>query len=205
LKSAEVSDLNASLQEKVLVITALKETLSKLEGKPVVDEAVPLHSIDLELLKIDVAPLDPKLHNNRTSHIDYLRHTEEETATLRETVERTKLMDVTPKNKDKQIRFTEHILTSGITPVKTTSSTNVVSNTHVLSSTGVNLLSSASGSHPQGNTKNDRIQRTPRKTKKNKLEDHLRTVRPSLNKKSVVDTKVISSVKNSMSNLNSDL
>nr|GEY15054.1 reverse transcriptase zinc-binding domain-containing protein [Tanacetum cinerariifolium] len=31
LKSAEVSDLNASLQEKVLVITALKETLSKLD------------------------------------------------------------------------------------------------------------------------------------------------------------------------------
>nr|GFC97009.1 pyruvate, phosphate dikinase regulatory protein, chloroplastic [Tanacetum cinerariifolium] len=34
LKSAEVSDINASLQEKVLVITALKEQLKKmLEGK----------------------------------------------------------------------------------------------------------------------------------------------------------------------------
>nr|GFB31179.1 hypothetical protein [Tanacetum cinerariifolium] len=33
LKSAEVSDLNASLQEKVLVITALKEQLNKLKGK----------------------------------------------------------------------------------------------------------------------------------------------------------------------------
>nr|GEZ13211.1 retrovirus-related Pol polyprotein from transposon TNT 1-94 [Tanacetum cinerariifolium] len=32
LKSAEVSDLNASLQEKVLVITALKEQLNKLKG-----------------------------------------------------------------------------------------------------------------------------------------------------------------------------
>nr|GEW66668.1 hypothetical protein [Tanacetum cinerariifolium] len=32
-KSAEVSDLNASLQEKVLVITALKEQLNKLKGK----------------------------------------------------------------------------------------------------------------------------------------------------------------------------
>nr|GEX54705.1 transformation/transcription domain-associated protein-like [Tanacetum cinerariifolium] len=33
LKSAEVSDLNASLQEKFLVITALKEQLNKLKGK----------------------------------------------------------------------------------------------------------------------------------------------------------------------------
>nr|GEZ09306.1 hypothetical protein [Tanacetum cinerariifolium] len=70
----------------------------------------------------------------------------------------------------------------------------------------VNLLSSASGSQPQGNTKNDRIQRAPSKAKKNKLEDHPRTVRPSLNKKkSVVDTKAISSVTNSKLNVNVDL
>nr|GFD18082.1 reverse transcriptase zinc-binding domain-containing protein [Tanacetum cinerariifolium] len=50
LKSAEISDLNASLQEKVLVITALKESLSKLKGKDVVNEVIPLHSIDPELL-----------------------------------------------------------------------------------------------------------------------------------------------------------
>nr|GEV28974.1 hypothetical protein [Tanacetum cinerariifolium] len=161
IKSAKNFDLNASLQEKVLVITALKETLSKLKGKAVVNEAITLHPIDRKLLKIDVAPLAPKLHKNRTAHTDYLRHTQEETATLRETVERTKLMAVTPKNNDKKIRFTEHIPLSGNTPVKTTSSTNVVSNKPVLSSTRVNLLSSARGSQPQGNTKKDRIQRTP--------------------------------------------
>nr|GEV84638.1 retrovirus-related Pol polyprotein from transposon TNT 1-94 [Tanacetum cinerariifolium] len=88
LKSAEIFDLNASLQEKVLVITALKETLSKLKGKAVVTEAVTLQPIDPELLKIYVAPLAPKLRNNRTAHTDYLRHTQEETATLREIVER---------------------------------------------------------------------------------------------------------------------
>nr|GEU66580.1 hypothetical protein [Tanacetum cinerariifolium] len=86
IKSVENSDLNASLQEKVLVITALKDTLSKIKGKAVVYEAVPLHSIDPELLKIDVAPLAPKLQNNRTAHNDYLKHTQEETATLREIV-----------------------------------------------------------------------------------------------------------------------
>nr|GEZ60820.1 hypothetical protein [Tanacetum cinerariifolium] len=40
IKSAENFDLNASLQEKVLVIIDLKDTLRKLKGKAVVDEAV---------------------------------------------------------------------------------------------------------------------------------------------------------------------
>nr|GFD33077.1 hypothetical protein [Tanacetum cinerariifolium] len=73
IKSAEYSDLNASLQEKVLVITALKDTLRKLKGKAAVDEAVILHTIDPKLLKIDVAPLAPKLRNNRTAYYDYLK------------------------------------------------------------------------------------------------------------------------------------
>nr|GEX09946.1 hypothetical protein [Tanacetum cinerariifolium] len=56
------------------------------------------------------------------------------------------------------------------------------------------------------NVNKDRIQRAPSKAKKNKLEDHPRTVRPSLNKKkSIIDTKSISSVTNSKSNVNSDL
>nr|GFA97362.1 hypothetical protein [Tanacetum cinerariifolium] len=80
--------------EKVLVITALKETLSRLIGKAVVNEAVSLHSIDPELLKIDVAPLAPKLRNNRTAHTDYLRHTQEETTTLREIVESERLINL---------------------------------------------------------------------------------------------------------------
>nr|GEU39297.1 retrovirus-related Pol polyprotein from transposon TNT 1-94 [Tanacetum cinerariifolium] len=177
LKSTEVSDLNASLQEKVLVIIALKETLSKLIGKAIVNEAVPLHSIDPELLKIDVDPLAPKLHNNRTAHTDYLSHTQEETATLKEIVESGRLVNPLNTSLDYACKYTKR----------------------------VNLLSSASGSQSQDNTKNDRIQRTPRKAKKNKLEDHLRTVRPSLNKKSFVDTKATSSVTSSMLNVNSNL
>nr|GEV13113.1 copia protein [Tanacetum cinerariifolium] len=100
----KVSMVNSSLKklkfhlasfdvEKVLVITALKDTLRKLKGKAVVDEAVTLHHIDLELLKIDVAPLAPKLKNNRTVHYDYLKHTQEETATLRELVANERLLN----------------------------------------------------------------------------------------------------------------
>nr|GEV50865.1 hypothetical protein [Tanacetum cinerariifolium] len=40
IKSAENSDLNASLQEKALEITALKDTLSKLKGKAIVVQIV---------------------------------------------------------------------------------------------------------------------------------------------------------------------
>nr|GFB35934.1 hypothetical protein [Tanacetum cinerariifolium] len=92
LKSAEVSDLNASLLEKVLVITARKEQLNKLKGKAVLTEAVSLNLINPELLKVDVAPLVPKLRKNRTAHTDYIRHTKKEAATLREIVESERLL-----------------------------------------------------------------------------------------------------------------
>nr|GEW77690.1 retrovirus-related Pol polyprotein from transposon TNT 1-94 [Tanacetum cinerariifolium] len=204
-----------NLQEKVLVITALKDTLRKLKGKAIVDEAVILHPIDPELLKIDVAPLAPKLRNNRTTHHDYLKYTQEETATLREIVkhERSlnplntfldyackytksiqelliilkqtcpcindlgdKLMGVTPMNKTKKVRFTEPITSSRNKPIKTSSSSNVVSNKSMLSSTGVTLPTSASGSQPSGNTKKDKIKKTPSSVKKNTLEAYPRNV-----------------------------
>nr|GEV16931.1 hypothetical protein [Tanacetum cinerariifolium] len=157
----------------------------------------------------------------QTAHYDYLKHTQEETATLREIVENErllnqlntsldyacdKLMVVTPVNKTKKIRFTEPITSSGNIPIKTTSSSNVVSNKPMLSSTGVNLHTSASGSQPLGDTKKHRIQQTQSSAKKNKLEAYPRNVRTSLqNKKSFVNTKDIASVPNSKLNVKSDL
>nr|GEW12622.1 hypothetical protein [Tanacetum cinerariifolium] len=47
-----------------------------------------------ELLKIDVTPLAPKLRNNKTAHYDYLKHTPEETATLREIVKNERLLNL---------------------------------------------------------------------------------------------------------------
>nr|GFB85159.1 integrase, catalytic region, zinc finger, CCHC-type, peptidase aspartic, catalytic [Tanacetum cinerariifolium] len=91
-KSVEVSDLNASLQKKVLVITALKKQLSKLKGKAVLTEAISLNPIDPALLQVDVAPLVSKLRKNRTAHIDYIRHTQKEAATLREIIESERLL-----------------------------------------------------------------------------------------------------------------
>nr|GFC92165.1 pyruvate, phosphate dikinase regulatory protein, chloroplastic [Tanacetum cinerariifolium] len=109
LKSAEISILNASIQEKVLVITALKESLSKLKGKDVVNEVVPLHSIDPELLKINVAPLAPKLRKNRTVHTDYIRHTQEEATNLRESVESKRLLNPLNTSLDYACKYTKRI------------------------------------------------------------------------------------------------
>ncbi|GKE09437.1 hypothetical protein Tco_1412988 [Tanacetum coccineum] len=86
LKSMEISDLNACLQEKVLVITALKNNLRKLKGKDLDDNVVTKHTINPEILKIDVEYLNPRLLNNRPVHSNYIKHTQEEAAILREIV-----------------------------------------------------------------------------------------------------------------------
>nr|GFD36198.1 hypothetical protein [Tanacetum cinerariifolium] len=138
---------------KVLVITALKE---QLKGKAVLPKAVSLNLINPALLQVDVVPLVPKLRKNKTAHIDYIKHTLEEAATLRELVER------------------------------------------------VALVSSASGLQSKDNTKNNRIWRTLKKAKETELEDHPRTVKSSLNKASVVDSRASSSVIKSVSNVNSN-
>nr|GFC34775.1 hypothetical protein [Tanacetum cinerariifolium] len=156
LKSVEVADLNTSLQEKILV---------------------------------DVVPLVPKLCKNRTAHIDYIKHTQEESESerllsplntslpyackytrqiqellmiLQQTYPRitdlgTNLVAVTPKNQTKQIRRIAQITKSEKPSVATSPSSNIDTNTPVLSSTGVALVSGASESQSQDNTKKNRI------------------------------------------------
>nr|GEX12581.1 hypothetical protein [Tanacetum cinerariifolium] len=74
-------------KKKGLIIAALKDELRKLKRKALVDNAVTTHTIDPEMLKIDVEPLAPRLLNNRTSHSDYLRLTQEQAVILKEVVE----------------------------------------------------------------------------------------------------------------------
>ncbi|GJS59827.1 retrovirus-related pol polyprotein from transposon TNT 1-94 [Tanacetum coccineum] len=197
----EIFDLNASLQEKVLVITALKDDLRKLKGKVLVDNVVTKHIIDPEMLKIDVEPMTPKLLNKRTTHSAYNKYTQKEAAVIRDLVDHVKsnypldhsleyacrytkliqelltnisktcpsinnsgeqLVVVTPKNKDKRVRFTERVTSLGYTITKTVSTSNLVSNKPMLSSTGVKPSTSASRSQPSGNTKKDKNRQTPR-------------------------------------------
>ncbi|GJV44449.1 retrovirus-related pol polyprotein from transposon TNT 1-94 [Tanacetum coccineum] len=172
----------------------LKNDLRKLKRKDLADNAVTKHTIDPEMLKIDVEYLNPRLLNNRSVHSNYTKHTQEEATILREIVEQgksqnplntsldsackytkqiqellvligqtcprfnnssEKLVAVTPKNKDKKVRFTEPVTSSGNTITKTTSTSNLVSNKLMLSSIGVKPSTSASGSQPSGNTKKE--------------------------------------------------
>ncbi|GJU45092.1 retrovirus-related pol polyprotein from transposon TNT 1-94 [Tanacetum coccineum] len=215
----EIETINIELghREQGLIVTTLKDELRKLKGKGLADNVVSKHTIDPEMLKIDGDYLNPRLLNNRSAHSDYLKHTQEEAMILREIVEQGKSQNplnasldsalaVTPKNKDKRVRFTEPVTFSGNTNTKTASSSNLVSNKPMLSSTRVKPSTSASGSQPLGNPKKDKIQRTPSSTQKNKVEAHPRTVKSSLkNKNSVVEPKGTTNVQHSELNANSEL
>nr|GEZ62361.1 hypothetical protein [Tanacetum cinerariifolium] len=172
----ENNELKAQIQEKDTVILKLKEKIKSLcandKERKEESKVKELETLNLELdHKVDVVPLVPKLRKNRTAHIDYIKHTLEEAATLRELVNSERLLS--PLN----------------TPL----------------AYAVNLVSSASGSLSQDNTKNNRIRQTQKKAKKNKVEDHLRTIKSSVNKASVVDSKATSFVLNYVSNVNYDL
>ncbi|GJS76855.1 retrovirus-related pol polyprotein from transposon TNT 1-94 [Tanacetum coccineum] len=113
------------------------------------------------------------------------------------------LVAVTPRKKDKKVRFAESLTSTENT--KTDSTSNIVSNKRVLHSTGVRLSTSASGSQPSGNTRNDRILQTPSSNSKNKVEAHPRNVKSSLNKRNnTVQVNGSASVQNSKKHDNSN-
>ncbi|GJW88745.1 hypothetical protein Tco_0164085 [Tanacetum coccineum] len=93
-----------------------------------------------------------------------------------------KLVAVTPINKDKRVRFVESVTSSNNIPKQTDSLKTKYSNKPLLTSTGLKPTTSASRSKPSCNTKNNRIKRPPRSNQKNKVEDHPRKVKSSLNK-----------------------
>ncbi|GJZ86057.1 hypothetical protein Tco_0657667 [Tanacetum coccineum] len=87
IEAIEMLNIELDHREKDLVITTLKNELRKLKGKDLADNVVTKHPIALEMLKYDVEPIAPRLLNNMIAHSDYLRHTQEQAAILREIVE----------------------------------------------------------------------------------------------------------------------
>ncbi|GJQ90194.1 retrovirus-related pol polyprotein from transposon TNT 1-94 [Tanacetum coccineum] len=153
-------------------VIALKDDLRKLKGKALVDNVVTKYAINPEMLKIDVEPITPTLLNKRTAHFAYIKHTQEETAVLRDLVEHVK-----------SNYPLDHSLESAC-----------------------RLSTSASGSHPSGNNKKNKIQRPSSSTLKNKVEAHPRTVKSSLKHKNcVVKPKETTNVQHSKINVNSEL
>nr|GEV90488.1 acyl-CoA N-acyltransferases (NAT) superfamily protein [Tanacetum cinerariifolium] len=181
-KSLENSDLNAHLQEKVFAITTLKNKLRKLKGKNVFNTVVskPNATIAPGMFKLDIEPISPRLKNNRDAHEELLVYASQ---TCRNSPKPSEtLFTITPINKDKRVRFVKPITSSNNIPKHTDSLKTKDSNKHLLTSIGVNPTTSASRSMPLGNTKNNRIMRTPHSNQKNKIEDEPRKVKSSLNK-----------------------
>nr|GEU92722.1 hypothetical protein [Tanacetum cinerariifolium] len=144
-KSVEIFDLNAQLQEKVLVITALKNDLRKLKGKDTVDNAAQMSNattIAPGMYMLDLIILAPQCII--LSLYGYVRDTCPDIHKPSE-----KLVAVTPINKKKTFQFGDTATSSSNIPKAT--------NRPLLSSTGVKPSTSASGSKPSGNVKNDRI------------------------------------------------
>ncbi|GKB82330.1 retrovirus-related pol polyprotein from transposon TNT 1-94, partial [Tanacetum coccineum] len=93
LKSVENEDLKAQIQDKVFVITSLKNDLRKSKGKEIVENVVHIPSattITPGMFKLDLVPLPPRLLQNREVHINYLRNTQEQANILRGIVEQVK-------------------------------------------------------------------------------------------------------------------
>ncbi|GJW14532.1 retrovirus-related pol polyprotein from transposon TNT 1-94 [Tanacetum coccineum] len=93
LKSAKIEDLKAQIQDKVFVITSLKNDLRKLKGKENVDSVAQIPNattIVPGMFKLDLDPLAPKVLQNRDAHIDYLKQTQEQADILRGIVEQAK-------------------------------------------------------------------------------------------------------------------
>nr|GEY41979.1 hypothetical protein [Tanacetum cinerariifolium]GEY46607.1 hypothetical protein [Tanacetum cinerariifolium] len=183
-------NLNAQLQEKVFAITTLKDELRKLKWKNVVDTAVlkPNATIALGMFKLDIKPISHRLKNNRGAHEELLVYVSQTCPNSQKPSE--KLVVVTPMNKDKRVRFVEPVTSSSHIPKQTDSLKTKESNKPLLTSTGVKHTTSASGSNPSGNTKNNRITRLPSTNQNNKVEDNSRKVKSSLNKMNFVSEPV---------------
>ncbi|GJZ67952.1 integrase, catalytic region, zinc finger, CCHC-type containing protein [Tanacetum coccineum] len=174
LKSVENKDLKAQTQDKVFVITSLKNDLRKLKGKEIVENVVHIPSantIASGMFKLDLKPLLP-------SELDfackYATRIQELLVNVQDTcpnaiIPSAKKVTVKPMNNVKKVRFAEP-LTSLRNIKKVASSNTSDSNTPVLSSTGVKCSTSNCRSKPPGNKRNDRISQTPSRNKKNKVE-----------------------------------
>ncbi|GKE43320.1 hypothetical protein Tco_1470604 [Tanacetum coccineum] len=94
---------NTQIQDKLFVITSLKNDLQKLKGKEIVNIAAQTpsaHTIVPGMFKLDIEPLAPRLLQNKEIHIEYLKYTQEQADSLRGIVEQAKAKQPLDKELD---------------------------------------------------------------------------------------------------------
>ncbi|GJW95178.1 integrase, catalytic region, zinc finger, CCHC-type containing protein [Tanacetum coccineum] len=117
-----------------------------------------------------LSPLD----SNLDSACKYVQRIQEVLVYIRDTCPcltrpSEKLVVVTPKNKDKKVRFADPVTSSSNTQKQVDSHKSKDSNQPLLHSTGVIGSTGASGSKLTGNTKNNRISQSSSSNKTNKV------------------------------------
>ncbi|GJV11812.1 retrovirus-related pol polyprotein from transposon TNT 1-94 [Tanacetum coccineum] len=186
LKSAANEDLKAQIQDKVFVITLLKNDLRKIKGKEIIDIAAQIPSastIVSGMFKLDLEPLAHRLLQNREAHLEYLKYTQEQGDIFQGIVEQSKAKQ--PLDKELDFALQKRLL----------------SHPKILSrQLGLKCSTSKCGSKPTGNKRNDRILQTTSRNIKNKVEAQPRKV----NKKDhVVESICDVDVKHLLLNANS--
>ncbi|GJT63829.1 retrovirus-related pol polyprotein from transposon TNT 1-94 [Tanacetum coccineum] len=95
LEFFKINEWQARLDAKDISIPNLREHIEKLKGKNVVEKDVRMNNpnvIALGMFKLDLAPLAPKLLNNRDAHIDYVKHSQEHGDILHEIVKHARVL-----------------------------------------------------------------------------------------------------------------
>ncbi|GJX20635.1 retrovirus-related pol polyprotein from transposon TNT 1-94 [Tanacetum coccineum] len=176
-KSVENSDLNAQLQEKVFAIAALKNELRKLKGKNVVDTAIskPSTTIAPRIFKLDIEPISHRLQNNRDAHEVYLEKTIENTDTLHGFIEGARKHNPSEPLLEAACIFTKYVqellvYVSKTCPNLTKPCKKLVAITPMNEDKKVRFVEPV----------------TSRSNQKNKVEEHPRKVKASLNKMNFV-------------------
>nr|GEU58835.1 hypothetical protein [Tanacetum cinerariifolium] len=203
VNSVDILDVNKS---------SLNNELRNIKVKNVIDTTVskPSATISPGMFKLDKEPISHRIKNNRDTHEELLVYVSKTCSSF--TKPNEKLVVVTPMNKDKKVRFIEPVTSLSNIPKQTDSVKTKNSNKPLLTFIGVKPTTSASGSKPSGNTKNNRISRPPRvntttsaseskptgdtknnritrpqsSNQNNKVEENPRKVKSSLNKTNFV-------------------
>ncbi|GKA01426.1 hypothetical protein Tco_0674091 [Tanacetum coccineum] len=207
-KSVENANLKAQIQDKVFVITSLKNDLRKLKGKEIVenDAQIPIATtIAPGMFKLDLDPLASRLLRNREYHIEYLKHTQEQGDILRGIVKQAKAKQPLDNALDFACKHAQRIQEL-LVYVRDTCPNAIKLSAKKVTVTPKNNVKKATlnrcGSKHTGNKKNDRISRTPSRNMKNKVEAQPRKV----NKKNhVVEPIRDVDVKHSLLKANSEL
>ncbi|GJV99190.1 hypothetical protein Tco_1554442 [Tanacetum coccineum] len=199
LKSAENEDLKAQIQDKVFVITSLKNDLRKIKGKEIVDIAAQIPSASTivpGMFKLDLEPLAPRLLQNRDVHIKYLKYAQEQADILRGIVKQAKAKQPLDKELDFACKHAQQI--HELLVYVRDSCPNAI---NLCAKKGLKCSTSKCGSKPTGNKRNDRISQTTSRNMENKVEAQPRKV----NKKNhVVESICDDDVKHSLLNANSE-